>query len=453
MTQWIVEINGFLMSKWLVILLIGAGLFFTIRVRGFQLRLFKDIRKLFSEDSAIDRGKGEISSFQSFCIGAATRIGTGNMAGVAMALTIGGPGAIIWMWLVAILGGATSFVESTLAQIYKVRDGQGFKGGPAYYMERALGKRWLGILFGVFVAITFGLIFNSVQSNTIALAFDQSFSVSPVVSSVILTVATALVIFGGTQRIAKLSATIVPVMAVVYLLVSIVVLVLNVTEIPAVLMTMFKQAFGIEQVVGGGIGVAVMQGVMRGLFSNEAGMGSAPHAAATATVSHPAKQGIIQTLGVYVDTLLICTSTAVIILMADAFGQTDATGIELLQLALTEHLGGWAGQFVAICILLFAFTTIIGSYFYGETNITNINNRKEVLTAYRVVVLGMVAYGALAPLATVWTLAELFMAIIASINLVSILFISPIAIKALKDYQEQRKKGLYLNFIKILFLV
>ncbi|ANX14208.1 sodium:alanine symporter [Fictibacillus arsenicus] len=422
--------------------LLGLGVYFSVKTKFVQLRMIKEMFRILTDKAMVTtEGKKGVSSFQSFCIGAATRIGTGNLAGVAIAIAIGGPGAIFWMWVVALFGGATSFIESTLAQVYKIKDKEGFRGGPAYYMQKALNARWLGIIFAFFIALAFGLIFNAVQSNTISLAFESAFGTNRTVIGLALVGLTALVIFGGVKRIAKVSEVIVPIMAGFYIILGLYVMATNISQVPAVFALIFKSAFGLEQAVGGGIGAAIMNGVKRGLFSNEAGMGSAPNAAATAVVSHPAKQGLIQTLGVFVDTLLVCSATGFIILMGDAYGKSDLTGIELLQASLESHVGGWAGIFIAISIFLFAYSSIIGSYYYGETNIEFIKKSKTNIFIYRIAVLGMVMFGALASLQIVWDLADLSMAFMATINLVALALLGKLAFKVLRHYLEQRKRG------------
>jgi AGCS family alanine or glycine:cation symporter len=437
------SLNNVLWSYVLIAALIGMGIYFTVRTKFVQIRLIKEMFRLLGDKSIASSGSSQkdISSLQSFFIGAATRIGTGNMAGVAIALAVGGPGSIFWMWIVAIIGGATSFIESTLAQVYKVKDENGFRGGPAYYMAKGLNARWLGVIFAVLIALCFGLIFNSVQSNTISSAFKTAFGTNEIVMGVILTVLTASIIFGGVHRIAKFSEIIVPIMAVFYLVISLYVVIMNISEMPAVFSLIFKSAFGFEQFAGGTMGAAIMLGVKRGLFSNEAGMGSAPNAAATASVTHPAKQGLIQTLGVFIDTLIVCSATAFIILLSDQYGNTDLNGIELLQAALASHVGAWANTFVAISIFLFAFSSIIGSYYYGETNIDFIKSSKASLLVYRLMVLGMVAFGTMASLEFVWSLADLAMALMTLINLIAIFLLGKVAFAVLQDYVSQRKEG------------
>ena len=433
----ILNFNDFLWTYVLVASLIVIGLYFSWKTNFVQFKRLKDMFKLLGEGSS---DKGGVSSFQAFCIGTASRVGTGNLAGVASAIAIGGPGAVFWMWLIALLGSASAFIESTLAQIYKVKDGDSFRGGPAYYMEKGLKKRWMGVLFSILIIICFGFAFNSVQSNTIAAAFQSAFNIDKTLIGIIITILTAVIIFGGVHRVAKISSIIVPIMASAYILVALFVIGKNITAVPALLSLIIKNAFGVEQIVGGGIGAALMQGIKRGLFSNEAGMGSAPNAAATATVSHPVKQGLIQTLGVFTDTLIICTSTAFMILLSGTY-TSGKTGIELTQEALVSQVGSWGGTFIAICILLFAFSSIIGNYYYGETNIQFISDKKIYLYIYRVIVIGMVLFGSVASMQFVWDVADVFMGLMAVINLIAIVLLSKIAIKALKDYNNQKKEG------------
>ncbi|TCJ03511.1 alanine/glycine:cation symporter family protein [Cytobacillus praedii] len=435
-------LNDIIWTYILIAALIILGLYFSFRSKFVQLRYFGEMFRILGDKSMVSAdGKRGISSFQAFCISAASRVGTGNIAGVATAIATGGPGAVFWMWLIAFLGAASSFVESTLAQIYKVKDKDGFRGGPAYYMEKGLNKRWMGIVFAIIITFCFGLVFNSVQSNTISLAFNEAFGTNRLTMGIILAVLTAIIIFGGVKRIANVSQVVVPIMAVIYLFVAIAVVIMNITEIPDLIVMIVKGAFGLDEVLGGTIGAAIMMGVKRGLFSNEAGMGSAPNAAATAAVSHPVKQGLIQMLGVFVDTILICSATAFIILLYGDFSTSDLTGIQLTQAALSSHIGSWAPIFVAVAIFLFAFTSVIGNYYYGETNIEFIKNSPAALFVYRLAVIGMVIFGAVVDLAIVWNLADLFMGIMALINLVAIVMLGKVAFAALKDYKAQRKEG------------
>ncbi|MEK5379028.1 alanine/glycine:cation symporter family protein [Niallia sp. FSL W8-0635] len=439
--------NNILWSYVVIYGLIGIGIYFTYKTGFIQFRYIKEmIRVIFEKTPANAAGEKSISAFKSFCIGSATRIGTGNLAGVAVAITVGGPGAVFWMWLVALLGGATSFVESTLAQVYKAKDPEKpgtFRGGPAYYITKGLNKKWLGIIFAVLIAFTFGLIFNSVQSNTISAAFETAFGFNTAITGIVLAAVTGVIIFGGVHRIANFSSVIVPIMAVCYIAVAFFVIITNITHLPAVLALIVKNAFGFEQAIGGGIGVAIMQGVRRGLFSNEAGMGSAPNAAATAHVSHPAKQGFIQTLGVYVDTIIVCTATAFVILVStDIFNAGQYEGINLLQASLSAQVGSWANIFIAVSILLFAFSSIVGSYYYGETNIQFITKNKAVLNIFRFATIAFVIIGAVAKLGMVWNVADLFMGLMTVINLIAIFALSKVAFKVLKDYEGKRKQGL-----------
>ena len=441
MLDFLNSINNIIWTYILIAVLLVLGFFFTFKTKFVQFTFLGEMIRLLTDKATISsKHKKGISSFQAFCISAASRVGTGNLAGVATAITLGGPGAVFWMWLIACIGGASSFIESTLAQIYKVKDRDGYRGGPAYYMERGLKSRWMGTAFAIIITIVFGLIFNSVQSNTIAMAFEGSFGINKVVVGLLLTVITALVIFGGIKRIAHVVQIIVPIMAVLYIVLALFVMIVNITEIPAVIALIFKNAFGLEQAIGGGIGSAILFGVKRGLFSNEAGMGSAPNAAAAADVTHPVKQGLIQTLGVYLDTIIICSATAFIILLSDA-SNSGAEGINLTQMALSEHIGSWASTFVSIAIFLFAFSSIVGNYYYGETNIEFIRDNKVILNVYRVGVVGMVLFGAVANLGVVWTLADIFMGIMALINLVAIFLLYKVVITALEDYRKQRKQG------------
>lgn len=434
------ESNTLLWSYVLIVLLIGSGLYFTFRTKFVQFRMIREMFRLMGEGAKGSNKKG-ISSFQAFCISTASRVGTGNLAGVAIAITTGGPGAVFWMWLIAIIGSASAFVESTLAQIFKVKDGDTYRGGPAYYMEKALKARWMGVTFAVLISITFGLAFNSVQANTITSSLNNSFGINKTVIAVVLSVITAIIIFGGLKRIAKVAEWMVPVMAGAYVLIALYIMATNITEIPGVFALIFKSAFGFNEVAGGAIGAAMMNGIKRGLFSNEAGMGSAPNAAATAEVSHPVKQGLIQALGVFVDTLIICSSTAFIILLSGVYNSKEGNGIIVTQNALEGSLGSWAGIFLALIVLLFAFSSVVGNYYYGESNIEFIKNNKAFLNLYRVAVVGMVAFGSLAELSFVWNIADLFMGLMAIINLIAIILLGRIAFAALADYKKQKANG------------
>ncbi|WP_368650556.1 alanine/glycine:cation symporter family protein [Bacillus inaquosorum] len=423
--------------NYLFYILIGLGLFFTIRFGFIQFRYFIEMFRIVGEKPEGNKG---VSSMQAFFISAASRVGTGNLTGVALAIATGGPGAVFWMWVVAAVGMASSFVESTLAQLYKVKDGDNFRGGPAYYIQKGLGVRWLGVVFAVLITVSFGLIFNAVQTNTIAGALDGAFHVNKIVVAIVLAALTAFIIFGGLKRVVAVSQLIVPVMAGIYILIALFVVITNITAFPDIIATIVKNAFGIEQIVGGGLGGIIVIGAQRGLFSNEAGMGSAPNAAATAHVSHPAKQGFIQTLGVFFDTFIVCTSTAFIILLYSVTPKGD--GIQVTQAALNHHIGGWAPSFIAVAMFLFAFSSVVGNYYYGETNIEFIKTSKTWLNIYRIAVIAMVVYGSLSGFQIVWDMADLFMGIMALINLIVIALLSNVAYKVYKDYAKQRKQGL-----------
>ncbi|MCT4593837.1 MAG: alanine:cation symporter family protein [Anaeromicrobium sp.] len=436
--------NTVLWSYVLIGMLLVLGVYFTFRTKFVQVKLLGETIKVLGQGrSSVENEDGEkgVSAFQAFCISVASHVGTGNLAGVAMAVAVGGPGAVFWMWVIALIGAATSFVENTLAQIYKVKDVNGYRGGPAYYMEKALGQKWMGLTFSIIITIVFGLVFNSVQANTISAAFETAFGIDKLYVGVGLTVLTCLVIFGGIKRIAKVAEMIVPVMATAYVLVALFVLAKNISIVPETLKLIITSAFGFKQAVGGGIGAAMMQGIKRGLFSNEAGMGSAPNAGATSTVSHPVKQGLIQMFGVFVDTIIICTATAMVVLISGEYATEGLTGIQLTQTALSSQVGAWGSTFIAACILLFAFSSIIGNYYYGESNIEFLNGNKTWLLIFRISVAGMVFWGTQSAVAIVWNMADLFMGVMAVINLIAIAMLGKIAFAALEDYIKQKKEG------------
>lgn len=438
------EVNTILYSYVLIILLVGTGIFLTFKTKFIQFRLIKDMFKLITEAAPTDKsGKKGISSFQAFTISAASRIGTGNIAGVATAIALGGPGAIFWMWMIALIGAASALIESTLAQVYKVKDNSTglFRGGPAYYMEKGLNKRWMGILFAIVITITYGFIFNSVQANTISIAFEESFGANRLVVGLVLATLTGIIVFGGLKRIVSFTQVVVPVMAILYIIIALIVVFLNISEIPGVFLLIIKSAFGLEEAFAGMIGAAIMNGIKRGLFSNEAGIGSAPNAAATADVSHPVKQGLIQALGVFIDTLVVCTATAAIVLLGDAYLQSDATSVNLTQASLVGNLGDWAGSFLAIIVFMFAFSTVIGNYYYGESNISFIKESKMGLLVFRIFVVLFVMFGSIAKVQIVWDLADLFMAFMAIINLIAVLQLWKVAKPVVNDYLNQRKQG------------
>ena len=440
------QINTVLWSYVLIALLILSGLLCTIRSGFAQGRLLGDMvalitGKLSSLRDGEKKVAGQVTGFQAFCIAVASHVGTGNLAGVAIAVAVGGPGALFWMWVIALLGGATSLIENTLAQTYKVKEGNGFRGGPSYYMEKALGQKTLGYIFSVIVIVTFAFVFNTVQANTIAQAFETSFNMSSAVAGVILAALTALIIFGGLNRIANVVSFMVPIMAIGYVIVALYVLIVNAVHIPALFMSIIEAAFGIKQAVGGAIGVAMLQGIKRGLYSNEAGMGSAPNAAATSNVSHPVKQGLLQAFGVFVDTILICSATGFIVLLYPEYNTIGEKGIKLTQLALSHSVGAWGAGFITLCIFLFAFSSLVGNYYYGEANLEFLTKSKTSMLVFRVLTVACVYLGSVASLGLVWDIADVSMGIMALMNIVVIAILSPKAIAIINDYIKQRKEG------------
>ena len=435
--------NGVLWTYILVAMLIGCAIWFTIRCKLVQITMLRDIPTIFRNCTHKEKEPGveSISSFQAFAISIASRVGTGNLAGVAVAITLGGPGAVFWMWLIAFLGASSAFVESTLAQLYKVRGESSFIGGPAYYMSMGLKKPWMGVIFSLLLIFTFGFAFNSVQSNTICQAFEEAFSIPPAYMGTVLTLLTAVIIFGGIQSIAKVSSIIVPFMALGYIALALVIIAMNITEIPNVLSLIISHAFGWEQGLAGGIGAAIQQGIRRGLYSNEAGMGSAPNVAATADVSHPVKQGKVQAISVFSDTLIICSCTAFIILVGGIPAGSDVNGIKLTQAALCQHIGPWGNIAVAVSIFFFAFSSVLGNYYYGEANVQYLSKKPWILLVYRLIVVAMVLFGSVASLSLVWNLADLFMGLMTICNLIAIVLLGKYAFRLLEDYRAQKRNG------------
>ena len=444
MAAFITSLNDWLWGNILVAALVCCGLWFTWRTRFVQFRMIGEMIRLLG-DSAVpsEKGKRHISSFEAFAVSVATRVGTGNMAGVATAITIGGPGAVFWMWVMALMGSATAFVESTLGQLFKQHHEDSFIGGPAYYIQRGLHSRWMSVLFAVLITITFGLSYNSIQSNTICGALQESFGWSPLWVGVVLSIVGLAIVFGGIKRIARVSSILVPVMAIGYFLLAVFIIIMNLHLIPHVLKVIVTSAFGLEQVAGGGLGATMMTGIKRGLFSNEAGEGSAPNVAATASVSHPVKQGLIQALGVFTDTLMVCSCTAFIILICGLHQTTDLNGIVLTQASVEAVIGSFGSVFIAIAILLFAFSSIIGNYYYGEANIRFLTNSKMTITVYRIFSAGVVVmFGALSTLELVWSVGDLCMALLTACNLVAIVALGRYVFRLLDDYRQQKRQGI-----------
>lgn len=437
------HISNFLYTYILIILLIAAGLYFTFRTKFVQITLLKDgLKQLLAKK---DGKEGGVSSFQSLMISTASRVGTGNIAGVAVAITIGGPGAVFWMWLIALIGAASAFVESTLAQVYKEKDGDSFRGGPAYYIEKALKARWLGIIFAILLILCFAFGFNALQSFNIADSLKPFLPAgidSTTVNFMIgasLAVITGLIIFGGIHRIGVISSVVVPIMAALYIALGLFVIVKNISMVPGVIGDIFSQAFNFQAGAGGAAGAAIMYGVKRGLFSNEAGMGSSPNAAAIADVSHPVKQGLAQVISVFIDTLLICTATAVFILLAkDATGE----GIGRVQSAFLLEFGHVGIFFITAAILLFAFTSIIGNYSYAEGNFKFMfENNKLGLMIFRLLCLVPLVLGAMSNLQIAWNLADILMGLMALVNIIAIVLLGKVAFKCLEDYRKQKREG------------
>ena len=451
MNELITQVNDALWGYVLIGVLVACGIWFTLRTKGVQFRMIGEMLRLLTDSATsgteglADQNKNHkhISSFQAFAVSVATRVGTGNLAGVATAIAVGGPGAVFWMWIIALLGSATAFVESTLAQLFKERRNDSFIGGPAYYILNGLHSKWMAYLFAIAITITFGLSYNSIQANTICQAMHEAFGWNPLVVGLVLAALALAIVFGGIHRIANVSSVLVPVMAIGYFILVVVIILMNLEHIPHVLKVIITNAFGLEQGVGGALGATIMNGVKRGLFSNEAGEGSAPNVAATATVSHPVKQGLIQALGVFTDTLLVCSCTAFVILISGLYNVPELNGIALTQAALGSEIGSAGPIFIAAAILLFAFSSIIGNYYYGEANIRFMTSNNTVLTIYRIFSGGVVVvFGALASLEIVWNLGDLCMALLTACNLVAIVSLGKYVFRLLDDYRSQKRKGI-----------
>ena len=424
----------------LIPLLLGIGIFYTFKIKGGQITNIGHAIKLISKPA---EDKNSISPFKAFTISAASHIGTGNIVGVAAAVSIGGPGAVFWMWVTALIGGASSFVENTLGQVFKERNPDGtFKGGPAFYMEKALGKPKLAALFSVVIAVVYGINFNAMQANTIAAGFNSSFGLDKKIVAFVLIILAGLIIFGGLRRIADVTSLLVPFMAIIYMAVVLFIVIKNIALIPHMFGLIFEGAFSLKAGFGGLFGTAILNGIRRGLFSNEAGMGAVPNASAVADVSHPAKQGLIQALGVYLDTILVCSATAfVVILSGEGIYASDLKGLEITQAALANEVGSWSNYFLTFCVLMFAFSSIVGNYYYGENNILKLNFGKNALNVYRVIVLIAVILGCVGDFSIVWNTGDVFMGIMAVINLVVLIFLGKISVGVYNDYMKQLKEG------------
>lgn len=457
---WINALNGPLWD-FLVVFLVAVGIFYTIMTGAVQIRLFWHSMKVMKNSRGKVQDTHGITPFQAFVTGLASRVGVGNVAGVAIAIAIGGPGAVFWMWFTAFLGMSSAFVESSLAQLFKVRDNknQQFRGGPAYYITQGLKQKWLGIVFAIALITTYGFVFNAVQANAItgatshAWGWDQANLILPLGGlnleiswvGLFLVLMTAVIIFGGIKRIAKVAESFVPFMAVLYLAVALYIAVINYDLLPSIFQLIFSKAFEFEAAAGGFFGamvsMAMMMGIKRGLFSNEAGMGSAPNAAAASDVKHPVNQGLVQMLGVFVDTFVVCSCTAIIILVSGLYENAGFEGVTLTQMALESQIGAWGDDFLALILFLFAYSSIIGNYAYAEGNVQFINNNRRVMLIFRLFVLVMVYFGSIASVPLIWNMADLFMGVMASINLIAILLLMPFLLMLLKDYTGQLKRG------------
>ena len=428
----------------IVVLLVGAGIFFTLSMKFMQIRLLKDMAGLLIKNNK-DSERG-ISSFQAFCVSTATRVGAGNLVGVVAALSVGGAGSVFWMWIVAVFGAATGFVEATLAILFREKDKKGdYVGGAAYYIQKGLGSkwninmRWLGIIFVFFAMICWGGVLQ-VISNSVTESFHVAFGIDVKIMSGILAFFAAIVIFGRKDKIVKVLEKMVPFMAFAYLILVAFILVKNITVIPDVFKRIFEEAFGIRQAIGGSFGAVVMEGVKRGLFSNEAGTGSAPSAAAAAEVDHPAKQGLIQALGVYVDTLVICTATALVVLVTKESVIEGLGGMKLLQEAFRYHIGDWGVIFIACVLFLFAFSTALGITYYAKPNLIFIADKDWLQTAFKIFACCMLFYGGMKQAFLVWALADLGLGLMAIVNIFAIIPLRKYAFNSLKDYEKKLKE-------------
>lgn len=448
MPDFLFFINEVLWGSIMIYLLLGAGIWFTLRSGFIQFRYIRKFGR--SLKNSVTPQPGGLTSFQALCTSIAARLGSGNMAGVALAISAGGPGAVFWMWVTALIGMATSFAESALAQLYKEKDKNGqFRGGPAWYMARGLGMRWMGVLFSLFLLLAYGLIFNTVQANSVAHALRYAFACPEWITGLVLALCILLTISTGLKGVARLMQWLVPVMALLWVVASLFVAARHIEQVPEVIATIFKSAFGWREAASGALGYtfsqALMSGFQRGMFSNEAGMGSTPNAAAAAASwpPHPAAQGIVQMIGVFTDTIIICSASAMILLLAGPVPHSSETaGIQLLQQALVNLTGGWGAGFVSLILLLFAFSSIVVNYLYAENNLIFLKvDSRRMITLLRLGVILMVLAGSLLSMPLVWQLADVFMALMAITNLTAILLLSPVVTLIARDYLRQRKLG------------
>jgi alanine or glycine:cation symporter, AGCS family len=446
---------GILWSQPMIYLCLGIGLLFTVLTRLLQVRLVKDmIRQIFKGGSS----SAGVSSFQALALSLSGRVGTGNIAGTATAIAFGGPGAVFWMWAIAFIGAGSAFVESTLAQIYKVKQDGQYRGGPAYYIEKGIGWKWYSVLFAISALLAMSLLMPGIQSNSIALGLENAFGINTTVTGIILVVLIGLIIFGGVKRIANVASYVVPFMAIAYVILALVIIAFNISEVPGVLALIFKSAFALDSAFGGIVGMAISWGVKRGIYSNEAGQGTGPHAAAAAEVSHPAKQGLVQAFSVYIDTLLVCSATAFMILFTGSYNTEGPDGTMIVnnlenveagpgytQAAIESVLPGFGSGFVAIALFFFAFTTIMAYYYIAETNIaylTKGKNSKPAMFILKIVLLGATFYGAVKTAGLAWAMGDIGLGIMVWLNMIAIVILAKPALAALKDYEQQRKQGI-----------
>ena len=442
-------LNDLLWSKVLIVVLIGLGLWFTVASRFVQFRHFGRMFRILGANQAFARDQhGHLSSFQALMLSVAGRVGGGNIAGVAVAITLGGPGAIFWMWLIGLIGMATSYFECTLAQAYKQAEPDGtYRGGPAHYIVRGMGEKWkwLAGIYSILLLVTFGFGFNALQSYSVANSVHDAFGVPVLASGIVLALIVAAIVFGGVRRIAQVAEFLVPIMAVGYLAIALVVVAMNLEAIPAVFMLIVKSAFGLEPAIGGGIGAAILMGVKRGLFSNEAGLGSAPNVAAVAYVPHPPSQGIVQAFSVFIDTLIICSCTAFIVLLGDVYqpgSTTSLGGVALTQASLASIVGEWGRVFVSVALMLFGFTTMVYNYYLGENSLSFFTGENRlVLVFYRVLVIGLCGWGATTDLGTAFAFADVTMGFLALANLFALAVLFKTGLRLMKDYDSQVAAG------------
>ena len=457
MEELVGKINGILWHDYFIYTILAVGFIFSISTRFLQVRHIKDMFKLMFQGKSSDAG---VSSFQALSMALAGRVGTGNIAGVATAIAFGGPGAVFWMWIIAFIGASSAFIESTLAQIYKVKQDGQYRGGPAYYIEKGIGIKWFAVVFAFAALIAMAILMPGVQSNAIADSMENAFSISPYITGAIVIALLAVIIFGGVKRIASAAQFIVPFMALGYILLSFIIVFMNITEVPSIILLIVKSAFAMDSAFGGIVGMAIAWGVKRGIYSNEAGQGTGAHPAAAAEVSHPAKQGLVQAASVYIDTLLVCSATAFMILFTGMYNtytddkMTDTIvenvpGVEpgagYTQAAVDQVLPGFGSGFVAIALFFFAFTTIMAYYYIAETNVAYImNNRKSKipLLLLKVFILAATYYGAVKKTDLAWALGDLGLGIMVWLNVIAIIILVKPALITLKDYERQKKQGL-----------